>query len=168
MEGVLMASVNKVILIGNLGADPDLRYTPGGAAVCNLSIATTDVRTDREGNRQEYTEWHRVVVWNKQAENCAKYLSKGRPAYVEGRLQTRSWDDKSTGQKRYSTEIVADRVQFLGGRDSQASEGYSPAAGGGYQPQQQNQYQQQQRPQQQQQQQQEPFGGAPDLDDIPF
>lgn len=164
-----MASVNKVILIGNLGADPDLRYTPSGAAVCNLSIATTDVRTDREGNRQEFTEWHRVVVWNKQAENCAKYLTKGRPAYIEGRLQTRSWEDKNSGQKRYTTEIVADRVQFLGGRDSQASEGYSPSAGGGqYQQQRQPQqsYQQQQQPQQQQQH--EPFGGAPDLDDIPF
>lgn len=160
-----MASVNKVILIGNLGADPDLRYTPSGAAVCNFSLATTDSRTDREGNRQEFTEWHRIVVWNKQAENCSKYLTKGRPAYIEGRLQTRSWEDKNTGQKRYTTEIVADRVQFLGGRDSQAGAGdsYGQSAGGGN-----FRQQQPQRQQPQQQQQSEPFAGAPDLEDIPF
>ena len=101
-----MASVNKAIILGNLGQDPELRYTTGGSAVCTLSIATTDVRKDQNGERQENTEWHRVVVWNKQAENCAKYLAKGRSVYVEGRIQTRSWEDQS-GQKKYSTEVIA-------------------------------------------------------------
>lgn len=114
-----MASVNKAIILGNLGQDPELRYTPNGAAVCTLNIATTDVRKDQSGARQENTEWHRVVVWNKQAENCSKYLSKGRSVYVEGRIQTRSWDDQN-GQKRYSTEIVAQTVQFVGGRGTDA------------------------------------------------
>lgn len=110
-----MASVNKVILIGNLGRDPELRYTPSGAAVCTLNIATTESWSGGEGgNRQEKTEWHRVVVWNKQAENCAKYLAKGRTVFIEGKLTTRSWDDKD-GQKKYSTEIIANAVQFLGG-----------------------------------------------------
>jgi len=109
-----MASINKVILIGNLGKDPELRYTPGGQAVCDLSIATTDQWTDKSGERKEQTEWHRVVVWGKQAENCSQYLSKGRQCYVEGRLRTRQWDDKD-GNKRYTTEIVAQTVQFLGG-----------------------------------------------------
>lgn len=109
-----MASVNKVILIGNLGADPEVRFTPGGQAVCELRMATNESWTDKNGAKQERTEWHRIVVWGKQAENCGKYLSKGRTAYVEGRLQTRQWDDKD-GNKRYTTEIVADRVQFLGG-----------------------------------------------------
>lgn len=180
-----MASVNKVIIIGNLGADPELRYTPSNIAVCTLSVATTDYRNDREGNRQEITEWHRIVVWNKAAENCAKYLTKGRAAYFEGRLQTRSWDDKNTGQKRYSTEIVADRVQFLGGRDSQAGDGYGQSRGqssgqgnygnqGGGQGNYGNQgggqgnYGNQGGNQGQQQPASEPFGGAPDLEDIPF
>ncbi len=109
-----MASVNKVILVGNLGKDPELRYTQSGVAFCSFSIATTDNWTDQAGQRQEKTEWHRITVWKKQAENCAKYLRKGSSAYVEGRLQTRSWDDPS-GQKRYSTDIVADSVKFLGG-----------------------------------------------------
>lgn len=128
-----MASVNRVIILGNLGQDPEVRYTPSGAAVCTLSVATTETRTDRDGNRQDNTEWHRVVVWNKQAENCAKYLSKGRSVYVEGRLQTRSWDDKNTGQKKYTTEIIAQTVQFIGGgRDQGAhSAGASAATGFG-------------------------------------
>lgn len=109
-----MASVNKAIILGNLGQDPELRYTTSGAAVCTLSIATTDVRKDQNGERQENTEWHRVVVWNKQAENCAKYLAKGRSVFIEGKIQTRSWDDQN-GQKKYSTEIVAQTVQFVGG-----------------------------------------------------
>ena len=109
-----MASINKVILIGNLGKDPELRYTPGGQAVCDLSIATTDQWTDKSGERKEQTEWHRVVVWGKQAENCSQYLTKGRQCYIEGRLRTRQWDDKE-GNKRYTTEIVAQTVQFLGG-----------------------------------------------------
>lgn len=108
-----MASVNKVILVGNLGQDPELRHTQNGTAVCTLNIATTDVRMEG-GQRQEKTEWHRVIVWQKQAENCAKYLAKGRSVFIEGRLQTRSWDDQQ-GQKRYTTEIVAQNVQFLGG-----------------------------------------------------
>lgn len=116
-----MASVNKVILVGNLGQDPEIRYTPGGAAVCNFSIATTERWNSKQsGQLEEKTEWHRIVVWGKQAENCNQYLKKGRPAYIEGRLQTRSWDDKD-GNKRYTTEIVAQAVQFLGGRDSAGS-----------------------------------------------
>lgn len=118
-----MASVNKVILVGNLGKDPELKYTQGGVAFCNFSLATTDNWTDQGGQRQEKTEWHRITVWKKQAENCAKYLKKGSSAYVEGRLQTRSWDDQS-GQKRYATEVVADNVKFLGTagrRDEQQS-----------------------------------------------
>lgn len=107
-----MASVNKVILIGKLGRDPEMRHTPSGSGVCTLNVATTETWNDN-GNRQERTEWHRVTVWGKQGENCAKYLAKGRSVYIEGRLQTRSWDDKD-GQKRYSTDIVATTVQFLG------------------------------------------------------
>lgn len=109
-----MASLNRVMVLGNLGQDPELRYTANQTPVVTLNVATTDVRTDRDGQKQESTEWHRIVVWGKQAENCAKYLAKGRSVFVEGRLQTRSWDDK-TGQKRYTTEIVAQMVQFLGG-----------------------------------------------------
>jgi single-strand DNA-binding protein len=110
-----MASVNKVILIGNLGADPEKRFTGSGAAVTTFNIATTERWNDKQGQKQEDTQWHRIVVWGKQAENCAQYLSKGRPCYIEGRLQTRQWDDKE-GNKRYTTEIVAQRVQFLGSR----------------------------------------------------
>jgi single-strand DNA-binding protein len=120
-----MASVNKVILVGNLGKDPELRYTQSGVAFCSFSLATTDNWTDQSGQRQEKTEWHRITVWKKQAENCAKYLRKGSSAYVEGRLQTRSWDDQQSGQKRYSTEIVADNVKFLGSAGSGASRGDS-------------------------------------------
>ena len=112
----MAASVNKVILIGNLGADPELRYTPGGTAVADLRIATNRRYKTRDGDWQEETEWHSVVVWSKQAENCKEYLAKGRTVYIEGRLQTRSWDDQKSGQKRYKTEIVADTVQFLGGK----------------------------------------------------
>lgn len=107
-----MGSVNKVILVGNLGADPELKYTPSNRALCNLRIATTDVFKDKGGQRQERTEWHRVTVWGEQAENCSKYLAKGRSVYVEGRLQTRSYD--KDGQKHYATDVVADRVVFLG------------------------------------------------------
>jgi len=109
-----MGSVNKVILVGNLGADPELKYTPSNRPVCNLSVATNEVWKDKSGQKQEKTEWHRVNVWGEQAENCSKFLAKGRSVYVEGRLQTRSWDDKE-GKKRYSTEVVAERVVFLGG-----------------------------------------------------
>jgi len=107
-----MGSVNKVILVGNLGADPELKYTPSSRALCNLRIATTEVFKDKGGQRQEKTEWHRVTVWGDQAENCSKYLAKGRSVYIEGRLQTRSYD--KDGQKHYATDVVADRVVFLG------------------------------------------------------
>src|SRR5205814_88256 len=102
----IMAGINKVILIGNLGKDPELRHTPQGQAVANFSLATSENWTDKNGQKQERTEWHKVVVWGKPAELAAKYLSKGRKAYIEGRLQTRAWDDKE-GQKRYTTEVVA-------------------------------------------------------------
>jgi single-strand DNA-binding protein len=110
-----MASVNKVILIGNLGRDPELRYTQSGQAVANFTLATTERFSNREGERQERTEWHRIVAWGRTAELCAQYLAKGRSVYIEGRLQTREWEDKE-GQKRRTTEITAQTVQFLGGR----------------------------------------------------
>lgn len=109
-----MASVNKAIILGNLGRDPELRHTPGGKAVATLRVATNEVWTDQSGERQERTEWHTVVVWGRQAENCNQYLKKGRTVYVEGRLSTRKWQDKE-GKDRYTTEVVADRVQFIGG-----------------------------------------------------
>jgi single-strand DNA-binding protein len=145
----MAGGVNKVILVGNLGADPELRYTPGGAAVCELRLATNESWTDKNGQRQERTEWHRIVVWGKRAEVVSKYLSKGRQVYVEGRIRTRSWEDKE-GNKRYTTEIIANDVQFLGGRGGEGggsggSDRPPPAEpdwGGGY-------------------------GGGPD-DDIPF
>lgn len=108
-----MASVNKAILIGNLGADPDVRSTAEGQAVCNFNIATNERWKDKSGQLQERTEWHRIVVWGRQAELCRDYLSKGRTVYIEGRLQTRKWEDKQ-GQTRYTTEIVAQNVRFLG------------------------------------------------------
>lgn len=106
-------ALNKVMVIGNLGNDPDVRHTPGGAAVANFSVATNESWTDKEGKKNERVEWHRIVVWGKLAEICGQYLAKGKQVYVEGRLQTRSWDDKD-GVKRYTTEIVASQVQFLG------------------------------------------------------
>jgi single-strand DNA-binding protein len=106
--------INKVILIGNLGADPELRYTSGGSAVADLRLATSRKWTAKDGTSKEETEWHRVVVWGKQAETCKEYLSKGRQVYVEGRLQTRQWEDRD-GNKRYTTEVVAENVKFLGG-----------------------------------------------------
>src|SRR4051794_32989003 len=119
-----MGSVNKVILVGNLGADPELKYTPSNRALCNLRIATTEVFKDKSGQKQEKTEWHRVTVWGDQAENCSKYLAKGRSVYIEGRLQTRSYD--KDGQKHYATDVVADRVVFLG-----SGGGAGGGAGGG-------------------------------------
>jgi single-strand DNA-binding protein len=124
-----MASVNKVILIGNLGAKPELKYLPSGQAVCELRLATNEVFNDKNGQKQERTEWHSVIAWGKTGENCAQYLDKGRSVYIEGRLQTRSWDDKNTGEKRYKTEIVANQVTFLGGG---AGEGRASGGGGGY------------------------------------
>ncbi|MEW5740166.1 MAG: single-stranded DNA-binding protein [Myxococcota bacterium] len=157
----MAGGVNKVILIGNLGADPEVRFTPGGQAVANFRIATNESWTDKQGQKQERTEWHRIVVWGKQAENCGEYLKKGRQAYVEGRLQTREWTDKE-GKKNYTTEIVANTVQFLGGGrgggdfggGQGGSSGGQSSGGGG---------------------RREDFGGPPDdmggpppSDDIPF
>ena len=110
-----MASVNKVILIGNLGRDPELRYTQGGQAVASFSIATTENFTKKTGEKDERTEWHRIVAWGRTAELCAQYLAKGRSVYIEGRLTTREWENKE-GQKQRTTEIVAQSVQFLGPR----------------------------------------------------
>ena len=124
-----MGSVNKVILVGNLGRDAELRYTPGGAAVATLNLATTEVWNDKGGQRQEKTEWHRIVLWGKQAESLQEYLTKGKQIYVEGRLQTRQWDDKD-GNKRYTTEIKADRVTLLGGGGG-GGRGASTDRGGG-------------------------------------
>jgi len=125
-----MASVNKVILVGNLGRDPEVRYSPDGAAICNVSIATTSQWKDKNsGERREETEWHRVVFYNRLAEIAGEYLKKGRSVYVEGRLKTRKWQDKETGADRYSTEIVADQMQMLGGRDSGGDMGGGDSGG---------------------------------------
>jgi len=142
-----MAGINKVIIIGRLGNDPEVRYTPSGAAVAKFSVATSEEWKDKNtGEKKERTEWHRITVWGKMGEICGEYLSKGRQVYVEGRLQTSSYDDKD-GVKRYSTEIVASDVQFLGPKESG-----SGRAGGGAPP-------------------RESFGGQgppPTDDDIPF
>ncbi|MCG8588377.1 MAG: single-stranded DNA-binding protein [Proteobacteria bacterium] len=153
-----MAGVNKVILIGNLGRDPELRYTQNGQAVVNFTLATSENWTDKSGERVERTEWHRIVAWGRTAELCAQYLSKGRTVYIEGRLQTREWEDKE-GQKRRTTEINAQTVQFLGGPRGAGSGGGGGGGGGsapgggqgggGYS-------------------QGGPAGGSPPDDDIPF
>ena len=123
-----MASVNKVIIVGNLGRDPEMRYSPDGGAICNVSIATTSSWKDKaSGQKREETEWHRVVMYGRLAEIAGEYLKKGRSVYIEGRLKTRKWQDKDTGADRYSTEIIADQMQMLGGRDGDAQ----PSAGGG-------------------------------------
>lgn len=114
-------AVNIAIVAGNLGRDPEVRFTQSGRAVANLSVATSEVWTDQEGNRQERTEWHRVVVFGKSAESCGQYLAKGRQVCVQGRIQTRKWTDQN-GQDRYTTEIVAQRVDFLGGGGARASQ----------------------------------------------
>ena len=124
-----MASVNKVILIGNLGRDPELRYTKEGQGVANFTLATNERWRSKDGENHERTEWHRIVVWGKTAENCAQYLQKGRSCYVEGRLQTREWEDKE-GNKRQTTEIVAQNVTFLGGRGEGAPRGAGAPTGG--------------------------------------
>jgi single-strand DNA-binding protein len=115
-----MASVNKVILVGNLGRDPEVRYMPNGEAVCNFSIATTDSWKDKSGAKQEKTEWHSIVMYRKLAEIAGEYLKKGAPVYVEGRLQTRKWQTKE-GDDRYTTEIIADSMQMLGSKDGGSS-----------------------------------------------
>lgn len=122
-----MAGVNKAILVGNLGRDPELRQTPNGQSVVNFTLATSENWTDKSGERQERTEWHRIVVWGRTAEMCNQYLSKGRTVYVEGRIQTREWEDKD-GNKRYTTEINAQTVQFIGPRQ----DGGGGGGGGGY------------------------------------
>lgn len=132
----MAGSVNKVIIIGNLGQDPEVRTTSNGQMVATLSIATSESYNGRDGNRQERTEWHRVVVWAKLAELAQRYLSKGRKVFIEGRIQTRSWDDAQSGQKRYSTEIVARDMVFLdstqgGGAGLGQSGGYGNAGGYG-------------------------------------
>jgi single-strand DNA-binding protein len=142
-----MSGVNKVILLGNLGANPEMRFTQGGQAVANLRLATTERWTDKNGQKQEATEWHRVVVWGKQAEIVGQYLTKGRQIFLEGSIRTRQWQDKE-GQKRYSTEIVARNIQMLGGR----SEGRPDEAGATVPP---------------DDSVTADFGGGPD-DDIPF
>ena len=109
-----MGSVNKVILVGNLGRDAELRYTPGGAAVATLNLATTEVFKDREGQKKEDTQWHRVILWGKTAETLQDYLTKGKQIYVEGKLQTRKWKDKD-GNDKYTTEVRGDRVVLLSG-----------------------------------------------------
>ena len=126
-----MASVNKVILIGNLGRDPEVRYTPNGSAVCNVSLATTrNWKSKDSGERQEETEWHRVVFFDRLAEIAGEYLKKGRPVYVEGRLKTRKWTDKD-GVEKYTTEIFADQMQLLGGREEGGMGGGGGGGGGG-------------------------------------
>jgi single-strand DNA-binding protein len=121
-----MASVNKVILMGNLGKDPEVRFMPNGDAVCNFSIATTDNWKDKNGEKQERTEWHNIVMYRKLAEIAGEYLKKGRPVFIEGRLQTRKWQTKE-GQDRYTTEIIAESMQMLGGRDSGSGSSSSPS-----------------------------------------
>lgn len=113
-------SVNKVTIMGRLGKEPELKYTPSGMAVCSLTVATSEAWKDKSGQKQERTEWHKIVVWGRLAELCNQYLTKGRQVYLEGALQTRSWDDKN-GQKRYTTEIVAKTVQFIGANSSKDS-----------------------------------------------
>ena len=145
--------VNKVILVGNLGRDPELRTTPSGQAVATLRLATTRKWKDRDGNRQEQTEWHDVVCWGRQAEIAGQYLTKGRQIYVEGRLQTRSWEDRTHGDKRYRTEVVCDNFQMLGSRGS----GGGDFGGGGDRYSDSSESQSQSQP-----------PAAPDDDDIPF
>lgn len=140
--------INKVILIGNLGRDPETRSTPSGQTVANFSLATTRKWRDRDGNKQEQTEWHQIVVWGRQAEVAGQYLTRGKQIYLEGRLQTRSWEDRQSGEKKYRTEVVVDNFQMLGrASDSPSS---SPSA---------SQYEQDRGP--------APDAGADD-DDIPF
>lgn len=153
-----MAGINKAIIIGNLGRDPEVRYTQDGTAVANFTVATSESWTDKNtGEKRENTEWHRIVVWRRLAEICGEYLSKGRQVYVEGKLQTRSWEQD--GITRYTTEIVANTVQFLGSRDNAAGgpppQGGGPRQGGGSRPVQDPGYP-------------DPGYGDPQDDDIPF
>ena len=124
------SGLNKVMLIGNLGKDPEVRYTPGGQAVANFTIATNEAWTDKSGAKQERTEWHRIVAWGKTAELCGEYLTKGRQVYIEGKIQTREWNNKE-GVKQYTTEIVAGQVLFLAGGERGAGQGQGRGKGGG-------------------------------------
>jgi len=127
-----MAGINKAILIGNLGRDPEVRYTANGTAVANFSIATTERWKDREsGEQKEQTEWHRIVAFGRLGEICGQYLSRGKQVYIEGKIQTREWEDKE-GNKRYTTEIVASAMQFLGARDAGPTGPRGDASQGGY------------------------------------
>ena len=123
-----MAAVNKAIILGNLGRDPETKYTQDGTAITNFSVATTDKWKDKDGNSQERTEWHRIVTFDRLAQACGEYLSKGSPVYVEGYLRTRSWDDKE-GNKRYTTEIVGRVVQFLSTKGERKQENSSQSSG---------------------------------------
>jgi len=168
-----MASVNKVILVGNLGRDPEVRYNPEGGAICNISVATASSWKDKAtGEKREETEWHRVVMYNRLAEIAGEYLKKGRSVYLEGRLKTRKWQDKDTGADRYSTEVVADQMQMLGGREDGGGGGGGNYGGGGYDdaPRQQRTPAQRPAPQQRPAQQQSaPAANLADMDDdIPF
>jgi single-strand DNA-binding protein len=140
--------VNKVILVGNLGRDPEVRTTPNGQPVAKFSLATNRRRKDRDGNRIDETEWHNIVCWGRQAEIAGEYLSKGKQIYVEGRIQTSSWEDRQSGEKKYRTEIICENFQMLGTRGESGGGGYrssAPSAGGG-----------------------SDLGGPPEDDDIPF
>jgi len=117
-------SLNKVMIIGRLGADPEMKTLSTGSALTTFNLATSENWKDKDGQKQERTEWHRIVVWGKLAEICGKYLAKGREAFIEGKLQTRSWEDQQ-GQKKYTTEVVATNVQFIGGQSQQSSSNYS-------------------------------------------
>ena len=128
-----MASVNKVILLGNLGRDPEVRFTQGGTPVANFTMATTDRWSDPSGEKKEKTEWHRIVVWGKQAEIAGEYLKKGRPVFVEGSLQTREWTDRD-GNKRYTTEVRAQRLQLLGRPDDRGGSPGGPPAEDAHEP----------------------------------
>jgi single-strand DNA-binding protein len=120
-----MAGVNKVILVGNLGTDPELRYTPSGKAVANFSLATNEQWTNKDGEKEERTEWHRIVAWGRLGEICGEYLSKGSQVYIEGKIQTRPWEDRD-GNKRYTTEVIAQTMQMLGGISRKEGEASSP------------------------------------------
>ncbi len=122
-------SVNKVILLGNVGKDPEIRSTPGGTMVANFTLATTDRQKDAQGNWQDKTEWHNLVAFSRTAEIIRDYVKKGSKLYVEGKIQTRSWDDKESGQKRYRTEIIINDISLLSGRDEGGSGGYSRGSG---------------------------------------
>jgi single-strand DNA-binding protein len=141
--------INKVLLIGNLGSDPDVRYTQAGTAVCSISLATTEKIKAKDGTWNDQTEWHRCVVWGKLAENCEKYLQKGSKIYMEGRLQTRKWTDQN-GTEKYTTEIIAREIKFLSGfrQQENSTSGYGNGHDSGYQ--------------------EPPSGGMTGPDDVPF